>query len=143
MAIIPDWTLLLQIANFIILVLILNAVLYKPIRNILIERQKTINRFEDEISTAQQNAADSQEAFKTQIGDAKVKGFKEKEALKEAGESEEKRLIDELNEKAQAELEAVRAQIAKDASAAREKLKAEAQVFSVAIAEKILGRSVS
>jgi len=143
MAIIPDWTLLLQIANFIILILLLNAVLYKPIRNILIERQKTINRFEDEINTAQQAAADSEDAFKTQIGDAKMKGFKEKEALKESGENEEKRLINELNEKAQAELEAVRAQIAKDAAAARDKLKAQAQAFSVAIAEKILGRSVS
>lgn len=143
MAIIPDWTLLLQIANFIILILLLNAVLYKPIRNMLIERQKTINRFEDEINTAQQAAADSEDAFKTQIGDAKMKGFKEKEALKESGENEEKRLINELNEKAQAELEAVRTQIAKDAAAARDKLKAQAQAFSVAIAEKILGRSVS
>ena len=58
MAIIPDWTLLLQMVNFIVLILILNAVLYKPIRNILIERQKTVNRFEQEIGTLQQDAAE-------------------------------------------------------------------------------------
>jgi F-type H+-transporting ATPase subunit b len=142
MAIIPDWTLLLQIANFIVLILILNAVLYKPIRKILIERQKTINRFEGDIDTLQTGTAESDEAFTSGIGAAKTKGFKEKEALKEAAQEEEKRLIQEINEKAQADLAAVRAQIAKEAESARDKLRAQAGAFSAAIAEKILGRSV-
>lgn len=142
MAIIPDWTLLLQIANFIVLILILNAVLYKPIRNILIERQKTIKRFEGDIGSLQTTAAESDATFKSGIGEAKAKGFRDKEALKEAAQEEEKRLINEINEKAQADLAAVRAQIAKEAESARDKLQAEAGAFSAAIAEKILGRSV-
>jgi F-type H+-transporting ATPase subunit b len=143
MAIIPDWTLIVQIVNFIVLIMVLNAVLYKPIRNMLIERQKTINQFEKDIDTLQEDAAENDQAFQSTISEAKAKGFREKEAMKEAGEEEEKRLINELQEKAQADLEAVRAQIAKDAGAAREKLKAQSEAFSVAIAEKILGRSVS
>jgi F-type H+-transporting ATPase subunit b len=143
MAIIPDWTLLLQIVNFIVLIMVLNAVLYKPIRNILIERQKTINQFEKDIDALQEGAAENDQTFQSTISQAKTKGLREKEAMKEAGEEEEKRLINELQEKAQADLETVRAQIAQDAGAAREKLKAQAEAFSVSIAEKILGRSVS
>ena len=143
MAIIPDWTLLLQIANFIVLIFVLNAVLYKPIRNILIERQKTINQFEKDIDTLHESAAENDQTFQSTISQAKARGFSEKATMKEAAEEEEKRLIDELQEKAQADLEAVRAKIVKEAGAVREKLKAEAQAFSVAIAEKILGRSVS
>ena len=143
MAIIPDWTLIVQIVNFIVLIMILNAVLYKPIRKILIERQKTVNQFEKDIDTLQEGAAENDQTFQSTISEAKAKGLSEKEAMKEAGEEEEKRLINELQEKAQADLETVRTQIAQDAGAAREKLKAQAEAFSVSIAEKILGRSVS
>jgi len=143
MAIIPDWTLFLQMANFIILILILNVVLYKPIRNILNERKKKIHDAEGDIEGAKQNAQEAEQAFKTKMGDAKLKGHQEKEALKQAGQDEEKRLLDEMNQQAQAELEAVRAQIAKDAEAARGKLKGEIDAYSGAIAEKILGRAVS
>ena len=143
MAIIPDWTLIVQIVNFIVLIMVLNAVLYKPIRKILIERQKTVNQFEKDIDTLQEGAAENDQTFQSTISEAKAKGLSEKEAMKEAGEEEEKRLINELQEKAQADLETVRAQIAQDAGAAREKLKAQAEAFSVSIAEKILGRSVS
>jgi F-type H+-transporting ATPase subunit b len=142
MAIIPDWTLFLQIANFIVLILVLNAVLYKPIRAILIERQKTINNFEKDIQTLRGDVADRDQTFQAKISEAKSKGLGEKEAMKEAAEAEEKRLIAELQEKAQADLEAVRATIAKEAEAARGQLNKQAEAFSGAIAEKILGRSV-
>jgi F-type H+-transporting ATPase subunit b len=143
MAIIPDWTLLLQIVNFIVLIFILNAVCYKPIRNILIERSKKIKGFEQDIEGLKQETADSDQTFQSKIGEAKVKGFQQQEALKESAEEEEKRLIEEIHQKAQADLEAIRAQIAKDAEGARASLQAQAQAFSAAIAEKILGRAVS
>jgi F-type H+-transporting ATPase subunit b len=138
-----DWTLFLQMANFIVLIFILNAVLYKPIRKILIERKKKIQGAEEFIKGAQQDAAETMQTFQTKIGEAKMKGHQQKEGLKETGQEEERRLVDEINQKAQADLEAVRVQIAKDAGAARDKLKSEVKAFSAAIAEKILGRAVS
>ena len=143
MAIIPDWTLLLQIVNFIILIFLMNIVLYKPIRGILIERKKKIQGFEEAIETSQRDAAESEQTFQAKISEAKMKGVQDKEALKEAGQEEENQLINEINEKAQADLEAARAQIAKDAESARDVLKADVQAFSASIAEKILGRAVS
>lgn len=135
--------LFVQMANFILLIFILNAILYKPIRNSLIERKKKIQGAEEAIEGAKRSADEAGQTFKTKMGDAKMKGHQEKEALKQAGQEEEKRLVDEINQKAQAELEAVRAQIAKDAESARGKLKGEMKGFSAAIAEKILGRAVS
>ncbi|KPK15682.1 MAG: hypothetical protein AMK69_27080 [Nitrospira bacterium SG8_3] len=135
--------LFVQMANFILLIFILNAILYKPVRNILIERRKKIQGAQEAIEGAKQSADEAGQAFKTKMGDAKMKGHQEKEALKQAGQEEEKRLLDEINQKAQAELETVLAQIAKDAESARGKLKGEIEGFSAAIAEKILGRAVS
>ena len=135
--------LFVQMANFILLIFILNAILYKPIRKSLIERKKKIQGAEEAIEGAKRSADEAGQTFKTKMGDAKMKGHQEKEALKQAGQEEEKRLVAEINQKAQAELEAVRAQIAKDAESARGKLKGEMKGFSAAIAEKILGRAVS
>jgi len=143
MAIIPDWTLLLQMVNFIVLIIILNVVCYKPIRKILIERKKKIKGYEEGIQALNDDAAESQQTFRAKVGEAKSKGFQQQEALKESAHEEEKRVIEEIHQKAQADLAAVRAQIAKEAEGARISLKAEAETFSAAIAEKILGRAVS
>jgi F-type H+-transporting ATPase subunit b len=143
MAVIPDWTLFVQMGNFILLILILNAILYKPIRQILIERKKKIQGYKEGIETLQQDASESEQSFQAGISEARGQGVQEKEALKQAGQEEEKRVVDEINRKAQAELEAVCAQIAKDAEDARRGLEKEIGIFSGTIAEKILGRAVS
>jgi len=143
MSVIPDWTLFVQIANFILLIFILNAILYKPIRQILIQRKKKIQGYNEGIETLQRDASESEQSFQAKISEARQQGVQEKGALKQAGEEEEKRLIDEINRKAQAELEAVRVQIAKDAEDARRGLEKEIEAFSGTIAEKILGRAVS
>ena len=138
-----DYTLFIQMANFIVLIFILNVILYKPIRKILIERKKKIQGYEEGIEGLQRDSSESEETFQAKIGEAKTKGFQEKEALKQTGQEEERQLISEINQKAQAELEAVRGQIAKDAEDARRGLQRDIKIFSAAIAEKILGRAVS
>lgn len=134
--------LFVQMANFIVLIFILNFILYKPIRKILIERKKKIQGLEESIDESQRDAAETDQTFQTKVSEAKMKGYQQKEALKQAGEEEEKQLVEEINRKAQADLEAARAQVAKLAEQARTKLKVETKVFSAAIAKKILGRAV-
>ena len=142
MTVIPDWTLFLQMGNFILLIFILNAILYKPIRQILIERKNKIQGYKEGIDTLQQDASESEKSFQANISEARQQGVREKEALKQTGQEEEKQITDEINRKAQAELEAVRAQIVKDAEDARRGLEKEIEVFSGTIFEKILGRAV-
>jgi len=143
MSVIPDWSLFVQIGNFILLIIILNVILYKPIRKILIERKRKIQGYEEGIEAIQRDASESEQSFQAKVSEARQQGVQQKEALKQTGQEEEKRLIDEINQKAQAELEAVRAQIAKDAEDARRGLEKEIGAFSGTIAEKILGRAVS
>ena len=143
MAVIPDWTLFVQIANFIVLIIILNLILYKPVRQILIERKKKIQGYKEGIETLQRDASESERTFQAKISEARQQGVQEKDALKQTGLEEEKRLIDEINQKAQAELEAARSRVAKDAEDARRGLEVEIKAFSAAISEKILGRAVS
>ena len=90
MTVIPDWTLFVQMGNFILLIFILNAILYKPIRQILIERKKKIQGYKEGIETLQQDASESEKSFQANISEARQQGVREKEALKQTGQEEEK-----------------------------------------------------
>ena len=81
-------------------------------------------------------------AFDQGIKAARARGLKEKDSfLQEAGE-EEKRIVGEINAKAQAELASVREKISSDAEAVRAALQGEVEGFAKAIGQKILGRAI-
>ena len=137
-----DVSLFVQIVNFLVLIWALNLVLYKPIRNYLIQRKQKVLARHQGAAASLEEAEVREAAFEQGIKAARAKGVKEKESfLQEAGE-EEKRIVGEINAKAQAELSAVREKISKDAEAVRAALQGEIEEYAKAIGQKILGRAI-
>ena len=141
-SVIPDISLFVQIANFLIIIWILNTILYRPIRNILIQRKEKITSLEQNIEKLDEDATEKDEAFLLGIKDARSRGLSEKDVLLKEGAEEEKKIIAQINKKAQANLAEVREKIAKDAESVRASLYKEIDTFANAISEKILGRAV-
>ncbi|KPJ74877.1 MAG: ATPase [Deltaproteobacteria bacterium SG8_13] len=129
-------------ANFVFLIWVLNLILYKPIRNVLKQRQAKVSGLEESIESFHKDATDKQEAFDAGLRSARVKGLEKKETLLAEAANEEKTIISQINEKAQAELSQVREQVASDVEVARLSLLKEVDSFAEAIGEKILGRAV-
>ena len=140
--VIPDISLFIQIANFLIIIWILNIILYKPIRKMLIQRKEKVSGLEENIETLSNEAKDKDDAFAAGIKEAKANGLNEKEALLQEAVDEEREIIEKINQKAQADLAEVRDKIAKDAESVRASLQQEIDTFADAIGEKILGRAV-
>ena len=140
--VIPDWTLFIQMANFLLIVWVLNIILFRPIRNILIQRKEKIVNLEQNIENSDKGAKEKNEAFDSGIREARTKGLNEKNALLNEAAGQEREIIDKINQKAQADLAEVREKIAKDAEAVRASLQKEIDTFASAIGEKILGRAV-
>jgi F-type H+-transporting ATPase subunit b len=140
--VIPDGSLIIQIANFLLIIWILNLILYRPIRNILRQRKEKIEGLELRIETYNEDALKKDDAFASGIQEARAKGLKEKETLLQAAAEEEKQVIADVNTKAQAELVEIRAKIVKDAEAARASLQEKVDEFANDICQKILGRKV-
>ena len=141
-SVIPDKSLFIQIINFLLIIWILNILLYRPIRKILIQRKERFDTLENNINTLNQEAQDKDDAYVSGIQDARAKGLSEKEFLLQAAADEEKGIIEEINQKAQAELAAVREKIAKDTESVRGSLQQEIETFANAISERILGRTI-
>ena len=140
--VIPDESVIIQIANFLLIIWILNLILYRPIRNILRQRKEKIEGLELRIETYNENAKEKDDAFASGIKEARTKGLKEKEILLQAAVEEEKQIIENVNAKAQAELAEIRNKIAKEADTARASLQEKVDEFADEICQKILGRTV-
>jgi F-type H+-transporting ATPase subunit b len=137
-----DGSIIIQIVNFIFLIWVLNIILYKPIRNILLQRKERVADLEQSIEASRRDVEEKDEAFSLGIKEAKAKGLKGKEGLLQIASEEERKIIEKINEKAQADIANVRVKIAEDAESARKSLQQEVDTFADAIAQKILGRTV-
>ena len=102
-----DGSIVLQIVNFLLLIWIMNMVLYKPIRKILLERKDKVTGLQSDIDGSADQVKSKEDAYAEGVRQARAAGQKEKEALMEAAAEEEKAIIGKINESAQAELERV------------------------------------
>jgi F-type H+-transporting ATPase subunit b len=140
-SVIPDISLIYQMINFLVLLFVLNMVLYRPIRNILLERKGKIDGLEDGADKALSNLFSQEEQYKGGLRQARAKGLKSKEAFIEEASKEEKEIIDRINRKAQANLAEIKKQVASETEQARKSLEVEIDNHAKAIGEKILRRA--
>lgn len=139
--VIPDISMLYQMINFLILLFVLNLVLYKPIRNVLLERKAKIEGMQEGVQKASNDLVAGEDAYKDGLKQARSKGLKEKETFIEEASQEEKEIIDRINKKAQANLAEIKKQVAVETEQARKSLENEVEEYAKAIGEKILGRA--
>jgi F-type H+-transporting ATPase subunit b len=135
-----DGSIVLQIVNFLLLIWILNMVLYKPIRKILLARKEKMTGLQSDIDGSARQVKSKEDAYAEGVRQARAAGQKEKETLMQAAAEEEKAIIAKINESAQAELSAVKEQIVQEMSTVKSALEDEIDAFADAIGQKILGR---
>ena len=137
-----DWTLLLQFANFMILLVVLNVLLFKPLRAVLAARKTTID---GDLARARATEAQIQTQvaeYEAKLQEARQRGGQERTALRQAAVAEEARLLGAANEAASRRLQELKGQVADEAATARQALRSETEVLARQIAGKVLGRSV-
>ena len=100
----PDWSIIIQIVNFLFTIWVLNVLLYRPIRKILTRRKEKVDGLELSIETSNHDVKEKDDAFAAGIKEARANGFKEKNALLQQAADEEKSIIADINSRAQAEL---------------------------------------
>lgn len=135
-----DGSLLVQMVNFLLLIWILNMVLYRPIRKILLERKAKVDGMQSAIDGSAEQVKAKEDAYAEGIRQARAAGQKEKEAMMQAAAEEEKAIIGKINESAQAELKDVKNKIAQEVGTVKAALEEEVDAFADAIGKKILGR---
>jgi F-type H+-transporting ATPase subunit b len=140
--IMPDYTLFLQLANFLFLLFILNILLYRPVRQILGKRKAEVDGLQHSVSELEGKASRFAGELEESKAKARKTGYEEKETLKKQGLEEEKAVLKEAASASGERMGQARAEMGKKLLEARGALEGELSLFSKELAEKILGRSV-
>lgn len=131
-----------QIGNFLLLMLLLNFVLYKPIRGILKKRAEKIAELNSDITTSQEGVKSKTQEMEAQKAEARRQGASVREDLKSEGRSVEREVIDAATKEMEESVAKVRDQISAEIGQARDELKGQVQSFGTDLAQKILGRTI-
>jgi len=137
-----DVTLLIQMANFLVLLFLMNLILYRPIRRIVAQRNKRIAEQQAVIDGADAEAAAVVQEFNVKIQEARKLGRQKIQEHKAAAYDQEKDLLQQAGEQVAKQLQEMRAKVQSDIAAAREQLRGQVRSFSTSLAQKILGRSL-
>ena len=137
-----DISLLYQLINFIILLIALNFILFKPIRQIMREREQGISSALEDAKAAQNRMQALLENYNTSLAESKQKATAAYNAIYQQGLDAQRDMISAERTKAGEMLDKARAEIAAAANSARVDLKKEAERLSQDITSKLLGRAV-
>jgi F-type H+-transporting ATPase subunit b len=136
-----DGSVLIQIVNFLLLIWVLNIILYRPIRSMLIQRKEKIQGLEQTIGSCEKDVKEKDDAVLKGIKDARSNGMKAKDALLLEAAEAEKAMTAAINQKAQENLAKAQEKIEKDVEAVKSSLLKEIDAFAEIIGQKILGRT--
>lgn len=137
-----NFTILLQVITFLLLLFFLNIILFRPIRKILAERNEETGSLQGMIDEFQDRSEENEKGIEESMVQARKEGYMEKENFKGQGLEQEKGILQEANSKVEEKIGIARKEIEKKISDARKVLEGEMTGFSNELAEKILGRGV-
>jgi F-type H+-transporting ATPase subunit b len=137
-----NYTLLLQIGNFLVLLVALHFILFKPLLAIMRERSQSISGSFTDAKAAQDKMQGLLDRYGASLGEARQKAAAAYNALYQQGLDAQRDMIAAERSRAGEQLDKARAEIVAASNAARADLRAEAEKLSRDITTKLLGRAV-
>lgn len=140
--VLPDLTFFVQMAIFLVLVFVLNALLYKPILNIIDRRKKQLEELENEIKLFNESVNTKAAEYEEKLKQAKANAAELKKAIIQEGNEQAKKIVDVVRAEIPVMTQEFQQKIGKEIQTARQILDKQSQNLSLDIAQKVLGRSV-
>lgn len=137
-----DTTMVIQIINILILIVVMNAVLYKPVRTILAKRKEKLAELSNEIDTFKKNAELRQQEINRKLGDARNRAKEELEKAKSAAQASTTETLTAVRQETSADKNSQLEEIHKQFTGAQQQLQDQIDSFAADMATKILGRPV-
>lgn len=137
-----NWTIGLQFLNFFVLLLLLNALLYRPLRGILEKRKSTVDGGHARARELKEQIDEKMARYQEQLQQAKIKGNEEKAALRSAAAKEEAEILGAARAVAGSRLQTIREQVQAEAAQAGKELRTQTSTLAAQVASKVLGRGV-
>jgi F-type H+-transporting ATPase subunit b len=135
-------TVVVQAASFVLLVLVLNFVMFKPILKFVAQREQHLLDAQSEVDELRRQAEQKVADYEKALARAKSLAVEERNRLVEVGSEEAKRLLDKERSEIPALLEQFQRRLTSELDLARGVLQNHSAKLAEEIATKVLGRSV-
>ena len=138
-----DVTLIFQLTLFVALLVLLNGILFKPFLKVIEDRHNKIHGAKEEADRLARLAGLDRETYEARLRDAKRQAQGEREALRQSGREEERRLLAEVRAEIARGLNETREQVSAAERAAKQSLATQTDALARQLVEKVLGHGVS
>ena len=135
----PDFTFVIQLASFFLLLFVLNGLLFVPFQELLAERAARTTGDEDEADAHRAEAEELAAKVEAEMAAARSEAMAEVDAVRRETKSKENELLATAQQTAAERLTALRAEIADARSEAEGVLKADSEAMANEMVEAILG----
>jgi F-type H+-transporting ATPase subunit b len=140
--VIPDFTLLVQMGIFVVLIFALNILLYKPILSIIDRRKKQLEESENEIKLFNESVEKRVAEYEEKLKQAKIKASDVKKEIIQEGVNQAKKIVDAVRNEIPVIAREFQQKMDKEIEKAKSILDGRSKDLSLEIARKILGRPV-
>ena len=137
-----DYTVCIQMFNFLLLIFLLNMFLYKSILGVIGKRNQQLMESDEEVKSLNQIIEQKMAEYEEKVRQAKLEALNQKNEIEQEGSEEGGKIIEEMKNKISQMIEEFHVKIGKEMDEAREFLRKQSQNTSIEIAEKVLGRSI-
>ena len=134
-----DSTLLIQLVNFLVTLVVLNFLLIRPVREQISARGKLVEGYASDIEHFTAEADGRLKNYEAALAEARAQAGQAREALKQEGIAREQELVAAAHQDARVFLQNARADVAREAKAASDALLARVDEFAKKSLSKILG----
>jgi F-type H+-transporting ATPase subunit b len=137
-----DITMFIQLVNILVLIVIMNAILYRPIRRILEQRQKKVADLEKEIENYNRNAALRLEEFDRKIQEARQNAKAEVDGQRGEAQSAAALKVTEVRGEFDQKKNEQFSQIEAQLTSVRQEMQGQIEGFARDMAGKVMGRAL-
>ncbi len=134
-----DYTIFIQLVNFLVTIVVLNFLLINPVRDQISARNSLLHGYANEATSFAEKADAKLSQYEAALAEARALAGQARDSLKGEGLAQEQHILSDSHAEAQAFLNASREQIAQESKAAMKTLLSQVDTFAAKAMGKILG----
>jgi F-type H+-transporting ATPase subunit b len=137
-----DYSVIYQIVLFLVVLIVLSKVLFRPYLILLEERERETTGAQHDLSELEHEATQLRAQYEDKIAQAQAAGYAAKEAILQEARQQRETVLNQARQEAMSTLEGVRRELASQMQKERQLAATEIRTIAREMASKILGRNV-
>ncbi len=137
-----NYTVWIQMVNFILLIFILNFLLYKPVLKIIEKRNKKLEESDEEVKSLNETIERNMAEYEGKVRQARAEAVVQRDEIEEEGAEQGKVIIGKVRDEISEKLGDFKTKLQNETDKARGVLRDQTGTIATDISEKVLGRGI-